>query len=154
MQSIINTAEKKCNNDKHNQTKCNNDKHNQTKCNNNKHNQTKCNNNKHNPIKKLQHNKRNHKIYNNKKHNNKQTQQQWKVKQNRCKNYYVAISCIFRNYRANKPVRFDQQKSLVTDQQNWANQIAKKKISKIQILSKFVIFGGGWVGGGVVGGEK
>ena len=34
------------------------------------------------------------------------------------KNYYYRRSCIFRTSRANKPLRFDQQKPLVTDQQN------------------------------------
>ena len=67
-------------------------------------------------------------------------------------NYYVEDRAYFEPPAQLSLLRFDQQKSLVTDQQNWANQIAKKKTSKIQILSKFVIFGGGWwvvvVGGG------
>ena len=53
------------------------------------------------------------------------------------------------NLAHNEPLRFDQQKSLVTDQKNSTNQSVLKKTSKIQILRFFV---GGWVGGGWVGG--
>ena len=50
-----------------------------------------------------------------KKCDNKKTQPN---KSQQHKNYYHGRSCIFRTSRANKPLRFDQQKPLVTDQQN------------------------------------
>ena len=71
-----------------------NKRNNKKQCNNNKHNNkknvtTKCDNKKTQPNKSQQH-----------------------------KKYYYRRSCIFRTSRANKPLRFDQQKSLVTDQKN------------------------------------
>ena len=72
------------------------------------------------------------KINSNKKHNNNSENQNKTV----VKIIIYGRSCIFRTSRANKPLRFDQQKSLVTDQQNWINQNNRSNKSQQQQIQQ------------------